>query len=44
MKKVTKTLFEVIIQARERSHRKYSKINKATLTMAAIDAGLINVK
>ncbi len=44
IKKLTKTLFEIIIYANERGHKKYSKINKATLTMAAIDIGLIDVK
>ena len=44
IKKVTKTLFEIILHANERGHKKYSKINKATLTMAAIDTGLIDVK
>ncbi len=44
MKKLLSTLFEIIDAAQQENLKKYSKIREATLTMAAIDIGLINVK
>ncbi len=44
MKKLLSALFEIINEAQKEQLKKYSKINEATITMAAIDIGLINVK
>ncbi len=43
-KKIVKTLLEILNIANREGYKKYSKINDATLTMAAIDTGLIDVK
>ena len=43
-KKIIKTLLEILNIANREDYKKYRKPNRATLTMAAIDAGLIDVK
>jgi type II secretory pathway predicted ATPase ExeA len=43
-KKIVKTLLEILNIANREDYKKYQKPNRATLTMAAIDAGLIDVK
>ncbi len=44
LKQLLSALFSIIYQAQSRGLSKYSKINKHTITMAAIDLGLLNVK
>jgi len=44
IKKILGALFDIIVEANERSLPKYSKINKHTVTMSAIDTGMIDVK
>lgn len=43
-KKLLKTVLEILNIANREGYRRYSKVSKPTLTMAAIDAGLIDVK
>jgi type II secretory pathway predicted ATPase ExeA len=44
-KKLTKTLFEIMnIAFKEDLNKKYMKVNRRTLTMAAIDIGLLDVE
>ncbi len=43
-KKIIKTLLEILNIANREGYKKYSSVNNATLTMAAIDTGLIDVK
>ncbi len=43
-KKILKTVLEILNIANREGYKKYSKLGKPTLTMAAIDAGLIDVK
>ncbi len=43
-KKLLRTALEIVDIAHRESHNKYARINQATLTMAAIDTGLIHVK
>jgi len=44
IKKLLATLFEIIIEAKKRNLSKYSTINKHTITMAAIDTGMLDVE
>lgn len=43
-KKLLKTVLEILNIASREGYNKYSRLGKPTLTMAAIDAGLIDVK
>ncbi len=43
-KKLVKTVLEILNIANREGYKKYSKLNNTTLTMAAIDTGLIDVK
>lgn len=44
-KKIIRTLFEILnIAEKEDLHKKYKKISERTITMAAIDTGLLDVK
>jgi len=44
IKKILVTLFDIIIEAKKRDLTRYSSINKHTITMAAIDTGMLDVK
>jgi len=44
IKKLLKTICEIVDIAQRGNLKKYSKVDERTLTMAAIDIGLINVK
>lgn len=43
-KKIIKTVLEILNIANREDYKEYSRLNDTTLTMAAIDAGLIDVK
>ena len=44
LKKLLSTMFEIISLSKEKNLKKYSSINTHTITMAAIDTGMLNVK
>jgi len=44
IKKILVALFDIIIEAKKRDLTKYSSINKHTITMAAIDTGMLDVE
>ena len=44
IKKFLATLFSILLEANKRNLNKYSKINKHTIIMSAIDTGMIDVK
>ncbi len=44
IKKLLSTMFEIIRLSKEKNLKKYSYINNHTITMAAIDTGMLNVK
>jgi len=44
IKKILASLFSIIDESKKRELEKYQNVNKHTVTMAAIDTGMINVK
>jgi nucleoside-triphosphatase THEP1 len=44
IKRILATTFSIIEEAQKRGLSKYAKVNQHTITMAAIDTGIINVK
>ena len=44
IKKMLTTLFEIVIESDKRKLDKYNKINEHTITMSAIDTGMLNVE